>query len=142
LDFPPGDVYSPTVENDTADPVFITTCHDSCARGDTGRVEVPAGSRSTRFNVDARGGTGLLVQDASSLSPLGCLTPDADALGNVDRHRVLKVSAAGSCVGSVPNPSAPLLSEAGLGVWLVGAVIFMPLLLLLRRRRRSAITVF
>jgi len=139
LDLPPGDVYSPTVENDTASAVVVSTCHASCTGGDISGVEVAPASRSSRFNVNARGGSGLIVHDRTSGSLLGCLTPDADALGNVDSRRALKVSAAASCVEAVPEPSAPLVSEVGLLSWLVAGASLVPLVIVSRKRRRGSL---
>jgi hypothetical protein len=138
VDLPPGDYYSPTVHNDTANAVQIGECADDAActhvLDATSRVLAPNAS-TTAMQANARGGTQLMVSAVPSRLRLGCLIPDSDAKGEVHSPRRLEVSAAGQC--GVTLAAAPSWVLPTFLVWVVSAVTLVALVILRHRRSRA-----
>jgi hypothetical protein len=76
VDWPPGDVYSLTVSNDTRDPVEAFVCDDeTCTRGFMNETIQPGHHNLSSFNEDYYTSSPVGVADPLSHQLLGCLTP-------------------------------------------------------------------
>lgn len=76
IDFPPGDVYSLTVENDTSRPVDAFMCDDpTCVRGVWPETIQPGHHNASSLNEDQYTPSTVGLADPFSHALLGCLTP-------------------------------------------------------------------